>query len=333
MTLGQFSSQNGAGEERGIAFVPPCLGSSFSITFTLTTMYQNEFSQEFEQALGQEMEFEQEFSGENFEFNPEYLGETGAQGESFETYGEMSGELNETFEMELAHELLEVSNEMELNQFLGSLVKKVGGAVSGFAKSSIGKNIGNALKAVVKRSLPMVGGALGTFVGGPLGTAVGSKLGSMAGNLFELELEGLSPEDQEFETARAFVRFANSAVQRGAAAAQNPRRNVPPPVAARKALTAAAMQHAPGLLRPRNANGTFRSTQGAGQRRPAAGPRRQPAFRGGGSYLGGNGYEPTQGAGGEAYSGDEQPDYGQSRQPSPARGTWMRRGRTLVIQL
>jgi uncharacterized protein (DUF697 family) len=294
-------------------------------------MYQNEFSQEFEQALGQEMEFEQEFSGENFEFNPEYLGETSAQGESFETYGELSGELNETFEMELAHELLEVSNEMELNQFLGSLVKKVGGAVSGFAKSSIGKTIGKALKAVAQKALPVVGGALGTFVGGPLGTAAGSKLGSMAGNLFELELEGLSPEDQEFETARAFVRFANSAVQRGTAAAQNQRPGVPPSVAARKALTGAAMQHAPGLLRPRNANGTFRSMQGAGARRPGAGPRRQPSFRGG-SYLGGN-YEPTQAAGGQDYQGDEQQDYGQPRQHRPTRGTWMRRGRTLVIQL
>jgi uncharacterized protein (DUF697 family) len=298
-------------------------------------MYQNEFSQEFEQAFGQEMEMEQEFNGENFEFSPEYLGETSAQGESFETYGELSGELNETFEMELAHELLEVSNEMELNQFLGSLVKKVGGAVSGFAKSSIGKTIGGALKAVAKKALPMVSGALGTFVGGPLGTALGSKLGSMAGNLFELELEGLSPEDQEFETARAFVRFANSAVQRGAAAAQSPRRNVPPAVAARKALTSAAMQHAPGLLRPRNANGTFRSMQGAGARRPSYGPRRQPAFRGSNGYLGGS-YEPTQAAGGEGYpdQGDEQQDYGQpSQQHRPTRGTWMRRGRTLVIQL
>jgi uncharacterized protein (DUF697 family) len=293
-------------------------------------MYQNEFSQEFEQALGQE--FEQEFNGENFEFSPEYLGETSAQGESFETNGELAGELNETFEMELAHELLEVSNEMELNQFLGSLVKKVGGAVSGFAKSSIGKTIGGALKAVAKKALPMVGGALGTFVGGPLGTAVGSKLGAMAGNLFELELEGLSPEDQEFETARAFVRFANSAVQRGAAAAQRPRPGVPPAVAARKALTSAAMQHAPGLLRPRNANGTFRSLHGGGARRPASGPRRQPAFRGGssgGSYMSG-GYEPGQAAGDEDYQGDEQQDYGQGR---PTRGTWMRRGRTLVIQL
>ena len=297
-------------------------------------MYQNEFSQEFEQALGQE--FEQEFSGESFEFNPEYLGETSTQGESFETYGEMSGELNETFEMELAHELLEVSNEMELNQFLGSLVKKVGGAVSSFAKSSIGKTIGGALKAVAKKALPMVGGALGTFVGGPLGTAVGSKLGSMAGNLFELELEGLSPEDQEFETARAFVRFANSAVQRGAAAAQRPRPGVSPAVAARKALTGAAMQHAPGLLRPRNANGTFRSMQGAGQRRPGGGhQRRRSPFPGGGypngaSYLNNsyadNGYQPAQNAGDEDSQGDES-------QARPTRGTWMRRGRTLVIQL
>ncbi len=296
-------------------------------------MYQNEFSQEFEQAIGQE--FEQEFSGESFEFNPEYLGETSAQGESFETYGEMTGELNETFEMELAHELLEVSNEMELNQFLGSLVKKVGGAVSSFAKSSIGKTIGGALKAVAKKALPMVGGALGTFVGGPLGTAVGSKLGSMAGNLFELELEGLSPEDQEFETARAFVRVANSAVQRGAAAAQRPRPGVSAAMAARKALASAAMQHAPGLLRPRNADGTFRSMNGAGPRRPGGHHRRRSHFPGGGypagaSYLNvgyaGNGYQPTPDAGDEDSQGAES-------QARPTRGTWMRRGRTLVIQL
>ena len=32
----------------------------------------------------------------------------------------------------------------------------------------------------------------------------------MAGNLFELELEGLSQEDREFEAAKQFVRFADA---------------------------------------------------------------------------------------------------------------------------
>ncbi|MBK6506124.1 MAG: hypothetical protein IPG02_10755 [Ignavibacteria bacterium] len=40
-----------------------------------------------------------------------------------------------------------------------------------------------------------------------LGTAIGGALGSAASNMFELELEGLSQEDREFETAKAYVRL------------------------------------------------------------------------------------------------------------------------------
>ena len=340
-------------------------------------MYNNEFSQEFEQAIGQELETG-ESSLETFEFNPEFLGETSgeAQGESFE----MNGELNETQEMELAHELLEVSNEEELNMFLGSLIKKAGGALSSFAKSSVGRAIGGALKAVAKKVIPIAGGALGTFVGGPLGGMVGSKLGSMASNLFELELEGLSPEDREFEVARAYVRFANSAAQRGAAVQRrNP--GAPAPAVARQVLASAARQHAPGLLRPRNPDGTFRSMharpgqrptaarpgQRPGARRPAyaaapgrtaySGPRRPgssapaygapaynapaynaPAYGGASAYgapaPAGNGYAPSaNGYDQPAY--DDAGDQGQNgyAQARPTRGTWMRRGRTLVIQL
>ena len=35
----------------------------------------------------------------------------------------------------------------------------------------------------------------------------------MASNLFEMELEGLSQEDREFEAAKQFVRFASEAVK------------------------------------------------------------------------------------------------------------------------
>ena len=325
-------------------------------------MYNNEFSQEFEQAIGQELETG-ESSLETFEFNPEFLGETNgeAQGESFEM-NELSGELNETQEMELAHELLEVSNEEELNMFLGSLIRKAGKGLSSFAKSSVGRAIGGALKSVAKKVIPIAGGALGTFVGGPLGGMVGSKLGSMASNLFELELEGLSPEDREFEVARAYVRFANSAAQQGAAVQrQNP--GAPAPVVTRQVLASAARQHAPGLLRPRNPDGTFRSTR-PGQRpvgRPATGNgARRPAYANGArrpgppAYAGaarrpayGPGPAPAYGApayGAPASNGyAAQPAYNGSGAPEengyvfpPTRstsGSWIRRGRTLVIEL
>ena len=327
-------------------------------------MYNNEFSQEFEQAIGQELETG-ESSLETFEFNPEFLGETSgeAQGESFEM-NEMSGELNETQEMELAHELLEVSNEEELNMFLGSLIKKAGRGLSNFAKSSVGRAIGGALKAVAKKVIPIAGGALGTFVGGPLGGMVGSKLGSMASNLFELELEGLSPEDREFEVARAYVRFANSAAQRGAAIQQRSP-GAPAPAVTRQALATAARQHAPGLLRPRNPDGTFRSMHGRpGQRpghrpasrrpayaaapgRPAYSAPRRPGSAAPAPAYGAPAYNnaPAYGTPAPAYAsnGYAQPAYNDAGDqgqdgyaPAPTRATqgmWSRRGRTLVIHL
>ena len=287
-------------------------------------MYNNEFSQEFEQAVAQELETG-ESSLETFEFNPEFLGETSgeAQGESFEM-NEMSGELNETQEMEMAHELLEVSNEEELNMFLGSLIKKAGRGLSNFAKSSVGRAIGGALKAVAKKVIPIAGGALGTFVGGPLGGMVGSKLGSMASNLFELELEGLSPEDREFETARAFVRFANSAARQGASMASQ-RPSTPAPAITRQALAGAARQHAPGLLRPRNPDGTFRSMN-ARPGQPAARPgrphhgARRPAYAAAGrpAYTGGR--RPAYAAASQPAYSAGRPAYAAPGQPAPAYG-------------
>ncbi|WP_375437963.1 hypothetical protein [uncultured Hymenobacter sp.] len=276
-------------------------------------MYNNEFAQEFESALGQE---QQEYGGSNetYEFNPEFMGEMEANGETFEMNGEM--ELNETQEMELAHELLEVSNEQELNMFLGKLIKGAGKAIGNFARSPIGKGLGGILKTVAKKALPIAGGALGSLVGGPLGGMVGNKLGAAASNLFELELEGLSPEDQEFEMARAYVRFANSAVSR-AANLQRRRPSTPPRLAIRTALGQAARQHAPGLLRQR-----------ASRRGRYGGPRLGYAANGY-AQPEPNGYDASADQNGFGQDSDDS-GYGN---PPIAQGTWTRRGRTLVIQL
>ncbi len=270
-------------------------------------MYNNEFELEFEQGLGQEFgQQESSFDGgssrESYEFNQEFLGETNDEYESDGEMFEMSDELSETQEMELAHELLSVQNEEELNMFLGKLIKGAGKAIGGIVRSPVFRGIGKALKTVAKTALPIAGKALGGFFGGPIGGMVGGKLGSMASNLFELELEGLSPEDQEFEMARAYVRFANSAV-RNAASLQRRQPGTEPPTLVRSALTQAARQHAPGLLRPRNANGTFRSVNGNGHSN-------------GNGQQGQNFYPQRGGAGRGARS-----------------GTWTRQGRTLIIQL
>jgi hypothetical protein len=182
-----------------------------------------------------QLEFESEepeggFEGEDFEFGTEEIDSQ-----------QMESPFSEEEEMELASELLEITDEQELDQFLGSLFKKIGRGIKG----AVASPLGGMLKGIAKKALPVVGGALGTVFGGPAGGMIGSKLASGAGSLFGLELEGLSQEDQEFEVAKRYVRLAGSAAQRAAMASPT----IPPQTAARNAVIEAAKIHAPGFLR------------------------------------------------------------------------------------
>lgn len=172
-------------------------------------------------------------------FAAESLDEMGL--ESFEAGAEETP-FGETEEMELAAELLEVAGEDELEGFIGSLIARATGGARRLASSP---ELRGLLKQAAKRALPIIGSAAGNAIAPGAGGAIGGKLAAAAGNLFGLELEGLSPEDQEFEVARRFVRFAgagarNAARFRGGAS----RRHM-----ARRALGAAARRHAPGFLR------------------------------------------------------------------------------------
>ncbi len=180
-------------------------------------------------------------------------------------YGALTSEgespLSETQEMELTAELLEVSNEAELEQFLGKMFKSVAKGVGGFIRSPVGRALGGALKGIAKKALPVVGGALGSFIAPGVGTALGSKLGAMASGLFEMELEGMSQEQAEFEVARRYVRLAATS----AANAANAPTSAPPAKVARVALTNAARIHAPGMLRGTSAgSGVMVSGNGGG---------------------------------------------------------------------
>jgi uncharacterized protein (DUF697 family) len=183
------------------------------------------------------------------EYGETEYGETeyGEYGEFGETeFGEMRGSpLNQAQEVELATELLEISNEQELEQFLGNLFRAVAWGVGGAIRSPVGKALGVALKGVARKALPMVGGALGSMVAPGIGTALGSKLGSAASGLFEVELGELSNEQAEFEVARKLVNLAASAAQHAALAP----RTADPRTVVRIALTKAARVHAPGLAR------------------------------------------------------------------------------------
>jgi hypothetical protein len=156
---------------------------------------------------------------------------------------------SEAEEMELASELLEVTDEYELDQFLGGLLKrakrKLQKTVGRVLPSSTLRALGGYLKSAARKALPGLATTLGTAVGGPFGGMIASKLAPLAGQYFGLELEGLSSEDQEFEVARRVVRLAGGATQQAAMSSAMGS----PQDAAQQAVAAAASRHAPGFLR------------------------------------------------------------------------------------
>jgi len=173
-----------------------------------------------------------------------YESETGGDwelGEELEAF-DHEGPFPENEEVELAAELLSLESEEELEQFLGKLFKKIGSGLK-----TVVKPLGKILKPIAKAALPIVGKVAGSFFGGPVGGAIGGKLGTFASKLFEMELEGMDPGQQEMEVARRVVRLAGSAAQKAAASPPS----APPMAVAKAAVASAAQQHAPGLLRGR----------------------------------------------------------------------------------
>jgi hypothetical protein len=161
-------------------------------------------------------------------------------------HAEAEGPLSEQEELQLAAELLEITTEAELEQFLGNLLKRIGRGVGGFLRSGVGRAIGGALKNIARFALPLAGKALGTLIPVPgLGTMVGGALGTMASKLFEVQSEGVDRHEYEFEIARRFVRLTAAAAQNAAL----DQRQAPPQLLAREALLSAARQYAPGVAR------------------------------------------------------------------------------------
>ncbi len=187
--------------------------------------------------------------GETFEYNPEMESlEAERFGWGNETeWGSEAEVFSEAEIMELSEQLLGVTNEAELDKFLGDLLK---GAVGGLA-GPLGKvlprgmvnQVGGFLKGAAKSLLPLAGGAVGAYFGGPLGAQIGSGAASAAGNALGLEAE-LNAEDREFEGAKKFVQMAADAVKTAATAPPD----IDPSVIAGTAVTAAAERHAPLLL-------------------------------------------------------------------------------------
>jgi hypothetical protein len=187
--------------------------------------------------------------------------------EFHEAQDEYSGQGESTFNQdeveELAANLLEITDEQELDQFLGKLLKKARSVVGGALKSPLLRPLGGFLKGAIKKALPMAGSALGNMLVPGIGGQIGSRLASGAGGLLGLEYEGVAPEDQELEVARRLVQTIGTAVQ---TAAQSPTAATDPQSVAKSAVVAAARAHLPGLLEGRSRSRSQSRSQGRSQR-------------------------------------------------------------------
>jgi hypothetical protein len=178
----------------------------------------------------------------------EYAAEMpGFEAEQFEYQGEWATEggivLSEAEEYELASELLGVSTEAELDQFLGGLIKKVAKNAGRLFRGPVGQAVGGVLKGVAKKALPLAGGALDAM--GPLGAKIGGGVAAATSDAPAVEGEAWAQEDQEFEGAKQFVRLAANTVKKAAAAPAS----ADPRAVAKSAAVGAVRQLAPGLLK------------------------------------------------------------------------------------
>ena len=180
-------------------------------------------------------------------------------------------------ERKLASDLLEVTNEAELEQVLGDLSKKARKGVEP-AGSKVNGPVEGLLKTVAKRALPSITAAVGASFGGPDRDASAAKLGSLVDQALQARVAGLTATDPDlekcrklFEKYRVFVRLAGKATR---AASMAPKELTPVAVAHR-VLADSAKETLRRKPLPAGLVGKF------AEGRPAGGARK-PAIRRGG---------------------------------------------------
>lgn len=138
---------------------------------------------------------------------------------------------------ELAAELLDATAPPLFAAKLGQLVQR--------AAHASGRPLSNAVATELVAQLHPV--ARHTFASLQPRARGAAGAASNAGRVYGIELEGLSSEDQEFESARRFAQLTRAAARLAALAPSG----VPPGAIARLAARTAAHRYAPGWLQPR----------------------------------------------------------------------------------
>jgi hypothetical protein len=139
---------------------------------------------------------------------------------------------------ELAAEFLDLVGQPGFAALLDRLVRRTALASGRAVKDAVATELVGLLQLAARRALPALNAP---------GTADAGTASTRASRFFGIELEGLSPEDQEFEAARRFVQLTAEAARQAALAPAQ----LPPAAAARQAAAQAAKRYAPGWLSPR----------------------------------------------------------------------------------
>jgi hypothetical protein len=147
-------------------------------------------------------------------------------------------------EKKLASDLLEVTNEAELEQVIGDLSKNARKGVES-AGSKVNGPVEGLLKTVAKKALPSITAAVGASFDGPERDASAAKLGSLVNQALRAKVAGMTAADPElekcrrlFEKYRQFVRLAGKATRAAATAPAG----VAPVAAAQKILMDSAKE-------------------------------------------------------------------------------------------
>ncbi|CAN7506398.1 hypothetical protein LJR130_003501 [Variovorax sp. LjRoot130] len=136
-----------------------------------------------------------------------------------------------------AAELLNAAGRPGFGATLGRLVRATAG---GAIDDAVATELVALLQSAARRAMPAVNAPTSLDA---------SSASTRMGRFFGIELEGLSPEDQEFEAARRFVQLAKEAARQASAAPSN----FTPAAVAQWAVTRAARRYAPGWRAPARA--------------------------------------------------------------------------------
>jgi peptidoglycan hydrolase-like protein with peptidoglycan-binding domain len=141
-----------------------------------------------------------------------------------------------------AAELLSVTNEQELEQFIGDLISDFAKTARGYAGSPAAQTMAGILKSTARQVLPVLSRVLQGDGSVLDGTGTGRPFFG-GDNVFAQELGEMGEGEGEFETAKRYVKFARHAVKRATEADPS----LPPAEQAKTAVVEAAKQYAPGL--------------------------------------------------------------------------------------